>query len=114
MWLSAVSPLSVPLPLLCSARVKGCGQDADEAGESCHCLNFNPDAEILTQTCAGAGSVLLGLYGTANVTYAGGKNSTFFNGVGTNANVPATVNYFNSGAHRVQESNIPSAAFSCR
>jgi len=109
-----VSPLSVPLPLLCSARVKGCGQDADEAGESCHCLNFNPDAEILTQTCAGAGSVLLGLYGTANVTYAGGKNSTFFNGVGTNANVPATVNYFNSGAHRVQESNIPSAAFSCR
>ncbi len=43
--------------------------------------------------------MLVGLYGTANVTYAGGKNSTFFNGIApASANSPAVVNYFNSGA----------------
>lgn len=45
----------------------------------------------------GAGSVLAGLYGTANITFAGGKNSTFINGIGTNKNAPSVVNYFNSG-----------------
>jgi hypothetical protein len=64
------------------------------AGTGAVSANLTNNANIIQQ---GAGSVLMGLYGTANVTYAGGKNSTFFNGVGTAANDPATVNYFNSG-----------------
>lgn len=42
--------------------------------------------------------MLAGLYGTANITFAGGKNSTFINGIGTDENTPSVVNYFNSGA----------------
>jgi hypothetical protein len=45
----------------------------------------------------GPGSVLAGVYGTANISYAGGKNSTFIDGISTNRNTPAIVNYFNSG-----------------
>jgi hypothetical protein len=41
--------------------------------------------------------VLAGLYGTANISYAGGKNSTYIDGIATNRNAPAVVNYFNSG-----------------
>ena len=42
--------------------------------------------------------MLAGVYGTANISYAGGKNSTFIDGISTNRNTPAIVNFFNSGA----------------
>lgn len=48
---------------------------------------------------AGPGSVLMNVIRQANITYAGGKNSTRINGLGTVADGPAIVNYFNSGAH---------------
>lgn len=45
--------------------------------------------------------MLAGVYGTANISYAGGKNSTFIDGISTNRNTPAVVNYFNSGVLRL-------------
>ena len=52
-------------------------------------------------SCAGPGSVLMNVIREANVTYAGGKNTTRINGLGTVADGPAIVNYYNSGAQFV-------------